>query len=105
MGCLQVSTSLVSERLSVLGISVSEHLSVAAMNVSERLSVLGISVSEHLSATAMNVSERLSVLGTLVCDISDVAYIRVTPEVVWLTPSMLSNAEFEVQSNVDWRIE
>jgi hypothetical protein len=83
MGCLQVNASLVSERLSVLGTS----------------------ISEHLSATAMNVSERLSVLGTLVCDISDIAYIRVTPEIVWLTPSMLSNAQFEVQSNVDWRIE
>ena len=83
MGCLQVNASLISERLSVLGTSVSEHLSVAAINV----------------------SERLSVLGTLVCDISDIAYIRVTPEVVWLTPSMLSNAQFEVNSNIDWRIE
>lgn len=41
---------------------------------------------------------------SLVCSVNKDAYLRVSTDVVWLTPDMLSE-EFDIQSNVDWKID
>lgn len=41
---------------------------------------------------------------SLVCSVNKDAYLRVSTDVVWLTPDMLSE-EFEIYSNVSWRID
>ena len=40
----------------------------------------------------------------LVCSVGKVLYLRVNPDVVWLTPDMLSG-EFDIYSNVVWKID
>lgn len=41
---------------------------------------------------------------TLVCSVNKEEYLSVVPDVVWLTPDMLSG-EFDIYSNVVWKIE
>ena len=39
-----------------------------------------------------------------VCTLNKDAYLRVSTEVLWLTPDMLGE-DFDIYSNVDWRID
>ena len=41
---------------------------------------------------------------SLVCSVNKDAYLRVSTDVVWLTPDMLSE-EFDIYSNVVWKID
>lgn len=41
---------------------------------------------------------------SLVCSVNKDAYLRVSTDVVWLTPEMLSE-EFDIYSNVVWKID
>lgn len=41
---------------------------------------------------------------SLICSVNKDAYLRVSTDVVWLTPDMLSE-EFDIYSNVVWKID
>lgn len=57
-----------------------------------------------LSGSVTRVGQGLSGSVTLVCSVNKDAYLRVVPDVVWLTPDMLSG-EFDIYSNVVWKID
>ena len=57
-----------------------------------------------LSGSVTRVGNCLSGNISLVCTTNRNSYLRVSPDVVWLTPDMLSG-EFEIYSNVVWRID
>ena len=57
-----------------------------------------------LSGSVTRVGEGLRGYASLVCSTNKDAYLRVVPDVVWLTPDMLSG-EFDIYSNVVWRID
>lgn len=40
---------------------------------------------------------------SMVCSLNKDSYLRVAPDVVWLTSDMISG-EFDIYSNVDWTI-
>lgn len=40
----------------------------------------------------------------IVCSVSDMSYLRVTPDIIWLTPDMISG-EFNIYSNAVWKID
>lgn len=46
----------------------------------------------------------LQVNCSLVCSVNDNYFLYVEPDVVWITEGMLSG-EFEILSNVSWKIE
>lgn len=50
------------------------------------------------------VNPPLSVSCSLVCDVNSEFYLYVEPDVIWLTPDMVSE-EFDIRSNVRWVIE
>lgn len=39
-----------------------------------------------------------------VCSVSSDDYLKVIPDMVWLTPDVLASAEFDIISNVTWKI-
>lgn len=41
---------------------------------------------------------------TMVCSVNKDAYLRVIPDVVWLTPDMIGG-EFDIYSNTTWEID
>lgn len=57
-----------------------------------------------LTIRAENISPRLKVSGHVICSVGGGSYLRVVPDVVWLTPDMLSG-EFDIYSNVIWKID
>ena len=61
-------------------------------------------VGNCLSGSVTRVGNCLSGNISLVCTTNRNSYLRVSPDVVWLTPDMLSG-EFEIYSNVVWRID
>lgn len=67
--------------------------------------VVGVKASDDLVASAYRVGVSPIVSGALVCTVSELQYLEVTPDTVWLTADYGSEAEFMVVSNVNWKIE
>ena len=61
-------------------------------------------IGAELYGSITRVGQGLSGSVTLVCSVNKDAYLRVVPDVVWLTPDMLSG-EFDIYSNVVWKID
>ena len=61
-------------------------------------------MGESLSGSLLRRGEGLRGGLSLVCSVNKDAYLRVVPDVVWLTPDMLSG-EFDIYSNVVWKID
>ena len=57
-----------------------------------------------LNIQVKDVSLRLKVSGHLICSVGSGSYLRVQPNIVWLTPDMLQG-EFDIYSNVIWKID
>lgn len=58
----------------------------------------------ELSGSVSRIGKGLEGSVTFVCTTNRDAYLRVTPDVIWLTPDMISG-EFDIYSNVAWRID
>ena len=92
MGCLNVKATLMNLPL-VVGFSVLSGIECSA-------SVL----NPPLNISVMDITPKLKVSGHLVCSVVGESYLRVMPDVVWLTADMLSG-EFDIFSNVSWKID
>lgn len=62
-------------------------------------------LGENLRLSANRVSEGLQMSVGLVCTTNDVFYIKVTPQVIWLTEANNFMGRIEVDSNTNWKIE
>lgn len=63
-------------------------------------------VGDSLEVSAMRVGSNLRMTAGLVCSTSSIdAFLKVSPDTVWLTPSNSFSADFVVVSNVSWRVE
>ena len=92
MSCLNVKATLLNLPV-VVGISLLSGIECSA-------SVL----NPPLKVSVMDVTPKLKVSGHLVCSVGGGSYLRVVPDVVWLTPDILSG-EFDIYSNVVWKID
>ena len=92
MRCLNVKATLLNLPL-VVGISLLSGIECSA-------SVL----NTPLKVSVMDVTPKLKVSGHLVCSVNKDAYLRVSTDVLLLTPDMLSE-EFDIYSNVVWKID
>lgn len=61
-------------------------------------------VGDELVGSIHRVGKGLCGHVSMVCSLSKDAYLNVVPDVVWLTPEMISG-EFDIYSNVVWRID
>lgn len=67
-------------------------------------SITRVGLGAELCGSITRVGQGLSGSVTLVCSVNKDAYLRVVPDVVWLTPEMIGG-EFDIYSNVVWRID
>ena len=74
-------------------------LSVSAWRADNGLKEEGIEVS------AWRIGGGLKVTAGIVCSVNKDAYLRVVPDVVWLSPDELAYGEFDIYSNVVWKID
>lgn len=63
-----------------------------------------LQMGESLSGSILRQGGGLSGCLTMVCSVSKDAYLRVSTDVLWLTPDMISE-EFDIYSNVVWKID
>ena len=61
-------------------------------------------VGEGLNGSIDRIGEGLSGYVSLVCTVNRDSYLNISTNALWLTPEMLSE-EFEIYSNVNWKIE
>lgn len=61
-------------------------------------------VGNELRGHISRIGNGLRGCASLVCSINKDAYLRVVPDIVWLTPDMLTG-EFDIYSNVIWNID
>ena len=74
--------------------------------LSGRITRVGSDGGENfgLSGRITRVGSDITGYVSLVCSVNKDAYLRVSTDVVWLTPDMLSE-EFDIYSNVVWKID
>lgn len=61
-------------------------------------------VGGELTGNVNCISQGLKGCVSFVCTLNKDAYLRVSTEVLWLTPDMLGE-EFDIYSNVAWKID
>jgi hypothetical protein len=61
-------------------------------------------ISEGLQGEISRVGGGIEGYISLVCTVSRDAYLRVSTDVLWLTPEMLGE-EFDIYSNLNWKID
>lgn len=84
--------------------------SVGCLNVStytptEPIRVMCSDIAPDIHVAARKIGKELDVCCSIVCSINNQFFIEVEQVAVWLTHEMLSSAEFNVKSNVNWIIE
>lgn len=105
MGCLVGNVTRVSEGLRMGVERIGENIQLSANRVSDGLQIGVGRIGTNLQLSANRVSEGLMMDVGLVCTTNDVFYIKVTPQVVWLTEANGYSEIFEVISNTKWNIE
>ena len=92
MGCLNVDIRKLGEALAL------DVTKLGGMSVSASL------YGEYLAPIVSEVGTHLNISCGIVCSLSDVFYLNVSPEEVqWITPDM--GIVYNVMSNIDWTIE
>lgn len=79
-------------------------LSVSASRIGSGLKVTACRAGAQASVSASRIGSGLRVTAGIVCTVNRDAYLHVAPDVVWLDSSTVGG-EFEIYSNVVWRIE
>ena len=79
-------------------------LSISALRIGEGIHANANRIGKPIQCEAEILNKRLNISAHLVCTINKSAFLNVVPDVVWLTPDMLSG-EFDIYSNVVWRID
>lgn len=92
MSCLNVKATLLNLPV-VVGISLLSCIECST-------TVLNPSINVNV----MDVTPKLKVSSHLVCSVGGGSYLRVSPNIVWLTPDMIGG-EFDIYSNVVWKID
>lgn len=105
MGCLVGEVTQVGEGLRIGVERIGENIQLSANRASEGLRIEVDRIGENIQLYARRVSEGLQMSVGLVCTTSDVFYIKVTPQVIWLTEANNFMGRIEVDSNTNWRIE
>lgn len=79
-------------------------LEVSCFKIGAPLEVSAFRLGNPLGVSCFKIGAPLEVGCFVVCSVNRDPYLSVRPDVVWLTPDMISG-EFGIYSNVDWRID
>lgn len=104
IGCLTGSVTRVGEELIGSATRADKELLGSITRIGFGLSGSITRIGRELSGVVSRNGDGLRGSVSLVCSIGKDAYLRVNPDVVWLTQDMLSG-EFDIYSNVVWKID
>lgn len=95
-GCLSVRATTINAPISIIATSLSEQ--------EAKMVVVSYRLDKEAEVAATRLGERVKVRCGIVCSIGKDKYLNTDRQVVWLDPSILSSAEFRIESNVSWTI-
>lgn len=72
--------------------------------IDECISVSCREIKTPIHVDCKCLDEKVNVSCSIVCSINTDSFLRVNPDVLWLTPDMLASSEFNIVSNVNWVI-
>lgn len=92
MGCLNVKVT-----------NLHNPIECGINRIGKGIKALLTRVGEPMNAIATDIAEHLNVRCSIVCSVSDLRYINVSPtEIQWITND--TGVFFDVESNVEWII-
>lgn len=103
--CMDAYAHRVGDALDVDIERISMPVVSSVKNVAEPILSAVSKVSEMMAADAGRVDNGIEVSCSLICVVSSEFYLRIAPQVVWLTEDNRWTSTFEVESNVKWIIE
>lgn len=104
IGCLSVSAYRIGGSLNVESCKINADINVSAKRFGVKPNIVVSIIDTKPIVTCNPMGKKLVVTCSLVCTVNKTAYLDVKPDYVWLTPDMLSSAEFDIISNTDWII-
>ena len=79
-------------------------IDISAKRIGIKPNIIASVIDSKPNVTCKPIRKKLVVTCSLVCTVNKAEYLNVKPNYVWLTPAMLSSAEFDIISNTDWII-
>lgn len=104
IGCLSVSAYRIGGILNVESYKINADIDISAKRIGVKPNITACIIDSKPNITCRPIGKKLVVTCSLVCTVNKAAYLDVKPTYVWLTPDMLSSAEFDIISNTDWII-
>lgn len=102
VGCIQAIASRATKPLTIVADSLLASLDVKSWSDCG-LTIKCDDITPKMGVTAIGLGG-MSVSCSIVCTTNDDFYLDVEPNVVWLTHDMIEE-EFNIYSNVTWKIE
>lgn len=104
IGCLSVSAYKIGGGLNVESSKINVDIDVSVKRIGVKPNIIANIIDSKPNVTCKPIRKVLVVTCSLVCTVNKTAYLDVKPNYVWLTPDILSSAEFDIISNTDWII-
>ena len=105
IGCLSVSAYNIGGILNVESYKINADIEISAKRIGVKPNIIASVIDTIPIVTCNPIGKKLVITCSLVCTVNKVAYLDVKPTYIWLTPDMLSSADFEITSNTSWNIE
>ena len=105
--CLQIKTNIKNSCLNVNVNKVTNNLNVKVNTHNGFSSFVRTDVIDHILNVNTSITEKLmgGVRCHRVCSITSERYLIVLPDIIWLSPDELISSEFDIYSNVVWKID
>lgn len=105
--CLQVKTNIKKGCLTVDANKVTNNLNIKVSTSDKPLaSFINTNIVNNVVKANVVINEKLvGVYCYRVCSIASEQYLIATPNNVWLSSDIFSSAEFDIISNVVWKID
>lgn len=104
ISCLSVSAYKINESVEIEAFKDSSDIDIFAKKTSSSPNVMVDIIDNRPIISCKPLGKRIIVTCSLICTVSNDAYLDVNPNYVWLTPDMLASGEFDIVSNVNWNI-
>lgn len=73
--------------------------------IDECISISCYEIDKDIGKVSCNsLDEEIRISCSIVCSVNDSSFLRVNPNIIWLTSDMLGSANFNIISNISWAI-
>lgn len=104
MSCLSVSAYKINESIKIEAFKANSDIDIFTKKANNSPNVIASIIDNKPIVSCKSLGKRIIITCSLVCTVSNDAYLEVNLDYVWLTPDMLASGEFEIISNVNWNI-